>query len=302
MTRHGVKPRRRPTATKADERSTWNGVDPQRLLAAEAMLRAGLSELALDPRPDQIDALLRLATLLERWAQRANLSSHRDVESIVARLILDAAALSQCLPLAATLVDLGSGAGFPGLPIAVLRPESAVLLVEAREKRHHFQRAAVRELGLRNVEMLCGRVSSSTAAARCRNRSGHGEALASAALDEAVGTPRRLAPASRWRAPAENRASARCRPGTHRRVCRSMRRPATDVVDGTARGLTPSLAWSATPLAFRSLRALIRACVPLIEEHAGVPRGTFHVERGIGPTLQSNPLPSRPSTRRDTLW
>ncbi len=73
------------------------------------------------------------------------------------RLILDAAALLQCLPVVAGLVDLGSGAGFPGLPIAVLRPECAVLLVEAREKRHHFQRAAIRELGLRNVETLCGR-------------------------------------------------------------------------------------------------------------------------------------------------
>ena len=75
----------------------------------------------------------------------------------MARLILDAAALSSCLPPAIGLVDLGSGAGFPGLPIAVLRPECKVLLVEAREKRHHFQKAAMRELGLQNVEALCGR-------------------------------------------------------------------------------------------------------------------------------------------------
>ena len=152
-----MKPRRPPTATTADDRSTWNGVDPRSIAAADARLRAGLAELALDARSEQIEALLRLAALLERWAQRINLSGHRDVESIVARLILDAAALSQCLPPVSGLVDLGSGAGFPGLPLAVLRPECAVLLIEAREKRHHFQRAAVRELGLRNVETLCGR-------------------------------------------------------------------------------------------------------------------------------------------------
>lgn len=152
-----MKPPRPPTATTADQRSTWNGVDPGRIAAADTQLRAGLSELALDACPEQIEALLRLAALLERWAQRINLSSHRDVESIVGRLILDAAALSIWLPPARGLVDLGSGAGFPGLPIAVLRPECAVLLVEAREKRHHFQRAAVRELGLRNVEAVCGR-------------------------------------------------------------------------------------------------------------------------------------------------
>ena len=152
-----MKPLRPPTVTTADERSTWNGVDPARIDAARAQLRAGLGELALDPPTEQIEALLRLAALLERWAQRINLSSHRDVEAIVGRLILDAAALARCLPPASGLVDLGSGAGFPGLPIAVLRPECAVLLVEAREKRHHFQRAAVRELGLRNVDALCGR-------------------------------------------------------------------------------------------------------------------------------------------------
>jgi 16S rRNA (guanine527-N7)-methyltransferase len=116
-----------------------------------------LAELRLRVPADQVEALLRLACLLERWGQRINLSGHRDVESIVARLILDAAALSRLLPSVASLVDLGSGAGFPGLPIAVLRPDCALLLVEAREKRHHFQRAAIRELGLRNVSLLRGR-------------------------------------------------------------------------------------------------------------------------------------------------
>jgi 16S rRNA (guanine527-N7)-methyltransferase len=152
-----VKPLHPPTATTPDERSTWNGVDPRRIAAAEALLRAGLAELGFNFTAEQIEALLRLAALLERWAQGINLSSHRDVEAIVGRLILDAAALSRCLPPAAGLVDLGSGAGFPGLPIAVLRPECMVLLVEARERRHHFQKAAVRELGLRNVEAICGR-------------------------------------------------------------------------------------------------------------------------------------------------
>lgn len=152
-----MKPPRPPSETTADDRSTWNAVDPQRIETARARLLAGFGELSLRAEPAQSEALLRLAALLERWAQRINLSAHRDVEAIVARLILDAAALSQQLPPARTLVDLGSGAGFPGLPLAVLRAECSALLVEAREKRHHFQRAAVRELALANVECLCGR-------------------------------------------------------------------------------------------------------------------------------------------------
>jgi len=152
-----VKPPRPPSATTADDRSTWNAVDPQRIEAARERLRAGLGELSLAIEPARSEALLRLAALLERWAQRINLTAHRDVESIVARLVLDAAALSTVLPPARSIVDLGSGAGFPGLPLALLRPESALRLVEAREKRHHFQRAAVRELGLGNVSVLLGR-------------------------------------------------------------------------------------------------------------------------------------------------
>jgi 16S rRNA (guanine527-N7)-methyltransferase len=155
-----VKPRRPPTASKADPRSTWNGVDARRLAKARERLAAGLSELSLSASAEQQETLLGLAALLERWAHRINLTAHRDVESIVSRLVLDAAALGERLPPARGLVDLGSGAGFPGLPLAVLRPACPVLLVEAREKRHHFQRAAVRELGLANAVPLLGRAET----------------------------------------------------------------------------------------------------------------------------------------------
>ena len=149
--------RGRPPKAGRPRAARPSGAHSIRLDAARAQLLAGFAELALDAQADRIEALLRLASLLERWGQRINLSGHRDVESIVGRLILDAAALATHLPPVASLVDLGSGAGFPGLPIAVLRPGCSLLLVEAREKRHHFQRAAVRELGLGNVELVLGR-------------------------------------------------------------------------------------------------------------------------------------------------
>ena len=80
---------------------------------------------------------------------------------MVRRLILDAAALDASLPWEiGTLADVGSGAGFPGLPLAILHPERTVRLVEARERRHHFQRMAVRALGLGNVETYHGRAES----------------------------------------------------------------------------------------------------------------------------------------------
>lgn len=125
--------------------------------AARELLERGLVELGLDPAPAA--PLAQLAELLESWAGRLNLTAHRSAEAIASRLILDAIALGRALPDAppASIADLGSGAGFPGLPLAILWPACSVTLVEARERRHHFQRTAVRALQLRNVVPLLGR-------------------------------------------------------------------------------------------------------------------------------------------------
>lgn len=104
--------------------------------------------------------LTELATLLAHWAQRINLTGHRDPLELTSRLILDAVALSTALPELAelsSLTDLGSGAGFPGLPIAIMNPHLEVRLIESRLKRNHFQREACRKLKLSNVEPVLGR-------------------------------------------------------------------------------------------------------------------------------------------------
>jgi 16S rRNA (guanine527-N7)-methyltransferase len=123
----------------------------------EATLRLGLEEIGLAATPSQRQALLELAQLVDRWGSRINLTGHRGLDAIVRRLILDAAALVAMLPDLSSLADLGSGAGFPGLPAAILRPSSRITLVESREKRHHFQRAACRGLGLGNATPVRGR-------------------------------------------------------------------------------------------------------------------------------------------------
>jgi 16S rRNA (guanine527-N7)-methyltransferase len=124
------------------------------------LLDRGLSEIGLIVSETQRSALLQLAGLLEAWAERVNLTAHRTRDAIIRRLILDAAALSQSLPAAHKIADLGSGAGFPGLPLAILRPQSCLTLVEARMRRHYFQRAAVRALVLANVHTLRGRAEA----------------------------------------------------------------------------------------------------------------------------------------------
>jgi len=121
-------------------------------------LGEALAGLGLAASDDQQAALLELASLVEVWGQRMNLTGHKTADAVVRRLILDAAALLAAAPSFSSLADLGSGAGFPGLPIAILRPDVQVTLVDSRERRHHFQRAARRALGLENVQPLRGRL------------------------------------------------------------------------------------------------------------------------------------------------
>ncbi len=122
------------------------------------MLRAGLEELSLDP--GLAAPLATLCALLSQWGARMNLTGHRTPEAIAQRLVLDALALGSALPLDApdSVADLGSGAGFPGIPLAIRWPASRVTLVESRERRHHFQRAAIRTLGLHRVTPRRGRL------------------------------------------------------------------------------------------------------------------------------------------------
>jgi 16S rRNA (guanine527-N7)-methyltransferase len=132
-------------------------VEPQPAQPLEAILATGLAELGLPG--DHVAALAKLSRLVARWAERFNLTAHRSPEAVARRLVLEAAALGAALPVVPprTLADLGSGAGFPGLPLAILWPTCQVTLVDSRERRHHFQRTAIRALDLSNARATRGR-------------------------------------------------------------------------------------------------------------------------------------------------
>ncbi len=135
--------------------------------AVEGALREGITRLGLTIADDRVAKLAALALLVARWSTRMNLTGHRGPVAIAQGLVLDAIALHDVifrlanLPASrSSIVDLGSGAGFPGLPFAILSPELRVTLIDARQKRVHFQREARRRLELRNVEPRLGRIES----------------------------------------------------------------------------------------------------------------------------------------------
>lgn len=132
----------------------------RRVDAAIRALRAGSSV----PHDEDLAArLVWLASLVASWAGRINLSGQHTVEEIIDGLVLDALSLTCVLPHFSSMVDIGSGAGFPGLPLALLHPESRVTLIESREKRHHFQRHAIRSVPVPNATTVRARAGQVTA-------------------------------------------------------------------------------------------------------------------------------------------
>ncbi|MDE1175907.1 MAG: 16S rRNA (guanine(527)-N(7))-methyltransferase RsmG [Edaphobacter sp.] len=95
--------------------------------------------------------------LLVRWNGRTNLTAIREPEEMVRRHFGESLFAAQHVGTPETLLDLGSGAGFPGLPIALSRPEIAVTLAESQGKKASFLREAVRTLQMDNVEVWAGR-------------------------------------------------------------------------------------------------------------------------------------------------
>ena len=131
-------------------------------------LNALLAESAQPPLdPIQSQQFGALLSLFLRWNTRINLSSIRDEDSILKRHFVESIACARALPAGiSTLLDFGSGAGFPGIPIALCRPEIAVTLAESQGKKAAYLREAARVLNL-SVQVHAGRAEALTTRFDC---------------------------------------------------------------------------------------------------------------------------------------
>jgi 16S rRNA (guanine527-N7)-methyltransferase len=117
-------------------------------------LRCGASALGLELSMDQATQLIAYMQLLERWNAKFNLVSRRDVGRLLTRHILDSLSVSRWV-VGAHVLDIGSGAGLPGLPLAVANPGAQFTLVDRGERKTRFVQQAVMTLGLNNVDVEC---------------------------------------------------------------------------------------------------------------------------------------------------
>lgn len=122
-------------------------------------LDAGLSELSLDLLPAARVRLLDYLGLIAKWNRVHNLTAIREPEQMIAQHLLDSLAILPAVH-GATLLDVGTGAGLPGIPLAVARPGLAVTLLDSNQKKISFLRQVKGELALANVEVAGGRVEA----------------------------------------------------------------------------------------------------------------------------------------------
>lgn len=127
------------------------------------------------PLPDgldgaHVDALCTYFDLLAQWNARVDLTAARTPEAMVELMLTDAVVLARHVQRGASVVDVGTGGGAPGLVLAILRPDLAVTLVEPLQKRVSFLRTAIGTLGRTDVALVHGK----------------GESVAPHGFDEAV--------------------------------------------------------------------------------------------------------------------
>ena len=121
-------------------------------------IEAGVRALGLQIPAGRQELFERHLELLAKWNRVHNLTAVREAGQMVVLHVLDSLSLVPHLGSAGTLVDVGTGAGFPGIPIAIARPDIQVTLVDSSHKKCTFLDQAKAELGLGNIRVVCDRV------------------------------------------------------------------------------------------------------------------------------------------------
>jgi 16S rRNA (guanine527-N7)-methyltransferase len=131
------------------------------MMAGEA-LAAGAAALGLELDDAKQAKLLAYLTLLEKWNRTHNLTAVHGRERMLSHHLLDSLAVLPHLPVQSgmRLIDVGSGGGLPGIPLAIARPDWHVALLDSNQKKSAFLRQAVAELKLADAEVVTARAET----------------------------------------------------------------------------------------------------------------------------------------------
>ncbi|MGZ8174852.1 MULTISPECIES: 16S rRNA (guanine(527)-N(7))-methyltransferase RsmG [Methylobacter] len=127
--------------------------------ACREILVSGVASLNLNVTDEKIDQLLSFIKLIEKWNKAYNLTAIRDREEMARLHILDSLAIVPHIE-GKRVIDIGTGAGLPGIPLAICLPEIDFTLLDSNAKKTRFVQQVVLELKLKNVEVLHSRVEN----------------------------------------------------------------------------------------------------------------------------------------------
>jgi len=123
------------------------------------IITSGIAELNLDASQTQIDQTLDYLSLLQKWNQSFNLVSSRNKLEIVERHILDSLSVNEYIG-GECILDMGSGAGLPGIPLAIFNPEKKFILLDSNGKKTRFLQQVKTALHLQSIEIENSRVEN----------------------------------------------------------------------------------------------------------------------------------------------
>jgi 16S rRNA (guanine527-N7)-methyltransferase len=126
-------------------------------MSQAAILAQGIAEAGLPIDEQKQQKLLAYLTLMQKWNKVHNLTAVRDAEEMVVLHLLDSLVVLPFID-GKALLDVGSGAGLPGIPLAICLPDLKVTVIDSNNKKVSFMRQAKAELGIENLEVLGGRV------------------------------------------------------------------------------------------------------------------------------------------------
>src|SRR6266850_7762110 len=123
-----------------------------------AVIRRALGEFKIPAFDDQVLQIQQYIKILLTWNEKVNLTAIRDPLEILYRHFCESMYAAEAIPLKnGRLADVGSGGGFPGLPLKIIRPGLQVLLIESNVKKSTFLAEVIRDLGLADARVLVGR-------------------------------------------------------------------------------------------------------------------------------------------------
>lgn len=128
-------------------------------MSQQAILEAGLSVAEITLSEEARQKLLDYLALIQKWNKVHNLTAVRDPDEMVTLHLLDSLSVLPHIK-ARRLLDVGSGAGLPGIPLALCLPELQVTVMDSSHKKASFMRQAKAELSIPNLEVVCGRVEN----------------------------------------------------------------------------------------------------------------------------------------------